>query len=402
MTTPAQQFQRLDKSPNLDMPTRIKRLKKLKSVIIANTDSIIQALNADYGRRCEAETRIAEAMICTAEINHTIAHMKAWARPKVTSAGIKFLFSKNAIIPQPLGVVGIVAPWNYPFNLAIAPLIAAISAGNKVMIKPSEMTPMTADIIAKVCSEAFLETETIQREGACYNKITDKKITAVVPMHTFGHPCKIDEIAAVCDEYNIALVEDAAESLGSYYKDQHTGTFGKVAAFSFNGNKTITTGGGGMIITDDEALAKHAKHLTTTAKVPHSYEYIHDKIGYNYRLPNLNAALGCAQMEILDVILKSKRELAEQYIDFFSRENMHFVSELEDTKVNYWLNAIILKDKDERDLFLKETNESNVMTRPIWALMNRLDMFKDCQCTDLSNALWLEERVVNIPSGVRL
>lgn len=159
MTTPAQQFQRLDKSPNLDMPTRIKRLKKLKSVIIANTDSIIQALNADYGRRCEAETRIAEAMICTAEINHTIAHMKAWARPKVTSAGIKFLFSKNAIIPQPLGVVGIVAPWNYPFNLAIAPLIAAISAGNKVMIKPSEMTPMTADIIAKVCSEAFLETE---------------------------------------------------------------------------------------------------------------------------------------------------------------------------------------------------------------------------------------------------
>ena len=250
--------------------------------------------------------------------------------------------------------------------------------------------------------KAFLATETFQKDGMCYNKTTGKKITAIVPMHTFGHPCKIDEIAIICNEYNIALVEDAAESLGSYYKGQHTGTFGKVAAFSFNGNKTITTGGGGMIITDDEALAKHAKHLTTTAKVPHPYEYIHDEIGYNYRLPNLNAALGCAQMETLDTILKNKRELADQYIDFFAKQNIDFATELQDTKVNYWLNAILLKDKDERDLFLKETNENGVMTRPIWALMNRLDMFKECQCTDLSNALWLEERVVNIPSGVRI
>jgi len=250
--------------------------------------------------------------------------------------------------------------------------------------------------------KAFLVAETIQKEGTCYNKTTGKKITAVVPMHTFGHPCKIDEIASVCDEYNIALVEDAAESLGSYYKGKHTGTFGKVAAFSFNGNKTITTGGGGMIITDDEALAKHAKHLTTTAKVPHPYEYIHDEIGYNYRLPNLNAALGCAQMETLDTILKSKRELANQYIDFFATQNIDFAIELPDTKVNYWLNAIVLKNKEERDLFLKETNDNAVMTRPIWALMNRLEIFKECQFTDLSNALWLEERVVNIPSGVRL
>ncbi len=157
-----------------------------------------------------------------------------------------------------------------------------------------------------------------------------------------------------------------------------------------------------MIITDDESLAKHAKHLTTTAKVPHPYEYIHDEIGYNYRLPNLNAALGCAQMEILDTILKRKRELAGQYIGFFATQNIDFATELPDTKVNYWLNAIILKDKEQRDLFLKETNESGVMTRPIWALMNRLDMFKKCQCTDLSNALWLEERIINIPSGVKL
>jgi len=249
---------------------------------------------------------------------------------------------------------------------------------------------------------SFLETETIQKNGTCHNKTTGKKITAVVPMHTFGHPCRIDKIAAICDEYNITLIEDAAESLGSYYKEQHTGTFGKLAAFSFNGNKTITTGGGGMIITNDEALAKEAKHLTTTAKVPHSYEYIHDEIGYNYRLPNLNAALGCAQMEILDTILKNKRTLAEEYMQFFTKQNIDFVSELPETKVNYWLNAIILKDKKERDQFLKETNASGVMSRPIWALMNKLDMFKECQATDLPNSLWLEERVVNIPSGVRL
>ena len=250
--------------------------------------------------------------------------------------------------------------------------------------------------------KSFLESETIQRDGFCYNKTTGKKITAVVPMHTFGHPCRIDEIAALCDEYNIALVEDAAESLGSYYKGRHTGTFGKISAFSFNGNKTITTGGGGMIVTDDEVLAKHAKHITTTAKVPHPYEYVHDEIGYNYRLPNLNAALGCAQMETLDTILKNKRELAGLYSDFFAQQNIDFVTESEDSKVNYWLNAIILKDKEERDLFLKETNDQGVMTRPIWALMNRLEMFKNCQSADLSNAIWLEERVVNIPSGVRL
>ena len=248
----------------------------------------------------------------------------------------------------------------------------------------------------------FLVHETIQKDGACYNKITGKKITAVVPMHTFGHPCKIDEIAAICNEYNIALAEDAAESLGSYYKGQHTGTFGKVAAFSFNGNKTITTGGGGMIITDDEVLAKHAKHLTTTAKVPHPYEYIHDEIGYNYRLPNLNAALGCAQMETLDTILQNKRELAEQYMNFFASKNLDFVMEQEASKANYWLNAVVLKDREQRDLFLKETNDRGVMTRPVWALMNRLAMFKECQCTDLSNALWLEDRVVNIPSGARV
>jgi len=197
-------------------------------------------------------------------------------------------------------------------------------------------------------------------------------------------------------------VEDAAESLGSYYKGEHTGTVGDIAAFSFNGNKTITTGGGGMIITDDEALAKRAKHITTTAKVPHPYEFVHDEVGYNYRLPNINAALGCAQMESLAIILKNKRELAIQYAEFFVNQSIDFVQEKPDTHANFWFNAVILKDKQERDAFLQATNEAGVMTRPIWQLMTKLDMFKSCQKGDLNNAYWLEERVVNIPSGVRL
>ena len=248
----------------------------------------------------------------------------------------------------------------------------------------------------------FLNEQTEQLEGGCYNKITRKKIAAVVPMHTFGHPCRIDEIAEICGQYNIALVEDAAESLGSYYKKKHTGTFGLVSAFSFNGNKTITTGGGGMIITDDESLAKRARHITTTAKVPYPYEFIHDEIGYNYRLPNINAALGCAQMETLDVILKNKKELALGYEQFFNNKQIDFVKETKDAKANYWLNAVVLKDKKERDEFLKSTDAAGVMTRPIWQLMNKLEMFQFCQSTGLTNAYWLEGRVVNIPSGVRI
>lgn len=247
----------------------------------------------------------------------------------------------------------------------------------------------------------FLKHETMQKTDGCYNRSSGKKIAAVVPMHTFGHACRIGEIAALCDEYNIVLVEDAAESLGSFYKGRHTGTFGKISAFSFNGNKTITTGGGGMIVTDDEALAKRAKHITTTAKLPHPYEYVHDEIGYNYRLPNLNAALGCAQMETLDEILENKRVLAEEYACFFKDPEMTFFTEPMDSRSNYWLNALVLSGKAERDAFLKATNDAGVMTRPIWQLMSRLKMFESCQSGDLSNAVWLEERVVNIPSGVR-
>ena len=247
----------------------------------------------------------------------------------------------------------------------------------------------------------FLEEFTyINEEHKCINKITKKTIKACVPMHTFGHPCKIDEIVAICDKYNIIVVEDAAESLGSYYKDKHTGSFGKVGIFSFNGNKIITTGGGGMIVTDDEELAKRAKHITTTAKVPHPYEYIHDEIGYNYRLTNLSAALGVAQMEKLPFFIEKQRELAKEYENFFEELDIEFIREPENTNSNYWLNAVILKDRKTRDLFLKYTNDNGIMTRCIWRLMNKLEMFKDCQCGDLSNSEWLEDRVVNISSSV--
>ncbi|QDM00875.1 LegC family aminotransferase [Aliarcobacter butzleri] len=248
----------------------------------------------------------------------------------------------------------------------------------------------------------FLETNCEVIDDKCINKATNRQIKACVPMHTFGHPCKIDEIKEICDSWNITLVEDAAESLGSYYKNKHTGTFGKIGAFSFNGNKIITSGGGGVIVTDDEGLAKRAKHITTTAKIPHPYEYVHDEIGYNYRLPNINAALLVAQLEQLEKFLVSKRELAKIYDEFFLSNSIKFIKESENSKSNYWLQAVLLNDINQRNEFLEFTNKNGVMTRPIWKLMNELKMFKDCQKDDLKNAKYLEERVVNIPSSVIL
>jgi perosamine synthetase len=246
----------------------------------------------------------------------------------------------------------------------------------------------------------FLLSHAEKRDGSAWNKTTGRRIAACVPMHTFGLPCRIEEIAAICAEWNIALVEDAAESLGSYVGVQHTGTFGVFGTLSFNGNKVITTGGGGMIITDDEALAKRAKHITTTAKIPHPFEFVHDDIGYNYRLPNLNAALGCAQMERLPWMLQLKEKIANQYRAFFEPLGVRMASPLPSCNANNWLNAIVLANKVERDAFLTYTNEHGVMTRPIWRLMSELDMFKHCQNDGLENSRWLEERVVNIPSSV--
>lgn len=239
-------------------------------------------------------------------------------------------------------------------------------------------------------------------EYACYNKNTGRRIKACVPMHTFGHPVRIEEIAALCKEWHIELVEDAAESIGSKYKGQHTGTFGKIGAISFNGNKTITTGGGGMMLFNDEELGAFAKHITTQAKIPHRWEFRHDHIGYNYRMPNINAALGCAQLENLDAYVADKRATAAAYSDYFKNvDGIAFFTEPENSFSNYWLNAVVLPDHDKQLEFLQETNDHGVMTRPIWELMNRLPMFEHCENDGLKNTIFFADRVVNIPSSVR-
>lgn len=246
----------------------------------------------------------------------------------------------------------------------------------------------------------FLDENTYIEKKQCINKKTGKTIKACVPMHTFGHPCKIDKIVQICKDYHIEVVEDAAESLGSYYKGKHTGTFGKVSAISFNGNKIITSGGGGVILTNDEKIAKRAKHLTTTAKVPHPYEYIHDEIGFNYRMPNLNAALLLAQLEQLNFFLEEKKKLTEKYKKFFKSQNIKFINEPKNCKSNYWLNAIILENHTQKEKFIEQTNKNAIMTRPIWKLLNQLDIYKDCQCDDLTNSKYLEQHIINIPSGL--
>lgn len=259
----------------------------------------------------------------------------------------------------------------------------------------------TLGLSATALQQWLEENAKLDAEGICRTRTDNKAVRACVPMHTFGHPADLNGLLRVTRDWNITLVEDAAESLGSFYKGQHTGTFGALGTLSFNGNKIMTTGGGGMILAD-AVLGERAKHLTTTAKKPHPYEYIHDEVGYNYRLPNLNAALGCAQLEQLESFIAAKRALATAYQNELSATNLAFVSEPEGCRSNYWLNAIVCEDKAHRDALLETTNQRGVMTRPIWALMNHLSMYQNCRRGDLSNAEWLEARVVNLPSSVVL
>lgn len=242
----------------------------------------------------------------------------------------------------------------------------------------------------------------IRDDGQCYNRLTGRRIKACVPMHTFGHPVRLDELAAVCRRWHIELIEDAAESIGSLYKGRHTGTTGRIGALSFNGNKTITTGGGGMLLFNDEELGSRAKHLSTQAKVPHRWEFVHDEVGYNYRMPNINAALGCAQLEYIDRILADKRATAAAYRNYFAGnpDGIRFIDEPVDCQSNFWLNGVIMPDREARDAFLEFSNDHGVMTRPAWELMNRLPMFAEAPNDGLENSRWLAERVVNIPSGV--
>lgn len=240
------------------------------------------------------------------------------------------------------------------------------------------------------------------RGGVCYNRLTGRPIRAVVPMHTFGHPVDIDPLQELCERYHLVLVEDAAESLGSLYKGQNTGTRGLVSSLSFNGNKTITTGGGGAILTKSASIAKLAKHMTTQAKVAHRWEFNHDMVGYNYRMPNINAALGCAQLEQLPGFIEKKRNLARRYKEAFQDvPGISFFTEPDFARSNYWLNVLILEEKfsSERDNLLESTNNAGIMTRPLWTLMHKLSMYQDCPRMDLSVAEDLESRIINIPSS---
>ncbi len=246
----------------------------------------------------------------------------------------------------------------------------------------------------------FLEQETEQRDGHCVNRRTGARIAACVPMHSFGFPCRVAEVVTLCEQHGVPVVEDAAESLGSRVGGRHTGTFGRLGTVSFNGNKILTTGGGGMILTDDAALAARARHLTTTAKQPHAWEFVHDEVGYNYRMPNLNAALGCAQLERFPEILAAKRAVAGRYANVAAQHGLELACERRGTIANHWLNTLVLGSREERNAFLKASNAAGVMTRPVWRLMNRLAMFSDCQHDGLANSKWLEERVVNLPSSV--
>lgn len=337
----------------------------------------------------------------------------------VSSVG-KFVDRFEIDVAKYTGAKYAVATSNGTSALHISLIISGVEAGDEVITQPLTFVatcnaisycnakPIFIDVdkdtmgMSPYALEVFLKANAIVKNHQCVNKSTGNIIKACIPMHTFGHPCRINDIQKICKKWNIALIEDSAESLGSFYNGQHTGTFGDVGVLSFNGNKIITSGGGGCILTNNEEIAKKAKHITTTAKEPHKWDYTHDMVGYNYRMPNLNAALIVAQLEQLNAFLKNKRLLAKTYESFFNSRDLNFVSEPENSKSNYWLNSIILDDLNKRNLFLEETNSQGIMTRPIWTLMNKLSMFKEAQCGNLTNAEWLENRVVNIPSSVVL
>jgi perosamine synthetase len=312
-----------------------------------------------------------------------------------------------------------IAVVNGTASLQVALRLVGVEAGDEVLtqaltfiatanaIAYNQASPVFLDVdldtmgLSPQAVSDFLDQFGELRDDGCYNKSTGKRIAACMPMHTFGFPVHLDELMTICKQWHIPVVEDAAESLGSYYKGKHTGTIGAVGGFSFNGNKVVTCGGGGALVTNNIELGVHAKYLTTTAKRPHPYEFFHDEFGYNYRMPNLNAALACAQLESLNGFLADKRDLAAEYAAFFDASEVKFRQELPDTKANYWLMCVELENRAAREEFLKDSNANGIMTRPIWQLMYRLPMYQHCQKDSQANATFLEDRIVNIPSSVR-
>ena len=281
-------------------------------------------------------------------------------------------------------------------------------AATAAAIIHAQATPVFVDVeqstlgMSPESLKNFLAEYAEIKAGKCFNKKTGKQIKAVIPMHTFGHPVRIDEIKKICEEFSLILIEDAAESLGSFCRERHTGTIGRASILSFNGNKLVTTGGGGMVITDDEVVANRIRYISTTAKCPHRWEFYHDEVGYNLRMPSLNAAIGLAQLEYLDRMLENKRETAHLYQKFFDAIGIKFVTEPDNAKSNYWLNAILFDDQKQRDEFLEYSNDNGVQTRPAWALLHTLPPYRQCQHTETPNAEYIVDRLVNIPSSVRV
>jgi len=349
-----------------------------KKYLLDTIDStFVSSVGAYVDRFEEMMKEITDSKFAVATVNGTSALHIA-----LHSIGVGL---GNEVITQPLSFVATVNAIRY---LGADPIFLDVDR-DTMGLSPNSL-------------EKFLKNFTKWDDGKLINTESNNEIKACIPMHTFGYPCRIEEIVAICDRYHLTVIEDSAESLGSTVKDKHTGTFGKLGIFSFNGNKTVTCGGGGALVTNDIDLGKRIKHLTTTAKVPHKWEYFHDELGFNYRMPNLNAALACAQLEQLDGFLKEKRKLSDLYKEFFKNSEIIFKSEIKNTTSNYWLNTIEFKDLLDRDEFLKVTNENKVMTRPAWNLLNTLPMFKNCITDSLENAKYLVDRLVNIPSSVKL
>jgi len=324
----------------------------------------------------------------------------------------------EAVIAQYVGAKHAIATVNGTAALHVASLIKGIERGTEVITQAATFVatanaiaytgaqPVFIDVdldtlgMSPTALNEFLITWAERKPNGIYNRLTGAQIKACIPMHTFGRPCRIREISDICNDWGLSLIEDAAESLGSFTRKVHTGTFGDFGVFSFNGNKVITGGGGGMLITDDDSLAKKARHLTTTAKKPHPYNFDHDQIAFNYRMPNINAALALAQFEKLSAILAVKRRLASHWKAFFGETPITFLEEPEDTESNYWLNTVLLEDEAAKDLFLRDTNAKEIRTRPLWNLMSDLPMYHQCQNDGLPNSKWLKQRLANIPSSV--
>lgn len=325
----------------------------------------------------------------------------------------------EAMMREMTGARVAIATMNGTAALHMALVLAGVKQDDEVITQPLSFVatcnaiayqaahPVFVDVdrdtlgLSPAALGAFLAENGEQRAEGCFNRRTGRRIAAVVPMHSFGLPGRIEALREVCARWDIPLVEDAAESLGASAGNRQTGTFGKLGAFSFNGNKIVTSGGGGCIVTDDEALGKLGKHLTTTAKVPHRWDFYHDQVGYNYRLPNLNAALACAQLEQMPVMMENKRVTAARYAQFCAANDIAHVGELAGTRANYWLNCIVMESREERDAFLAYSNDRGVMTRPVWKLMPDLPPFGKALCGPIENSRWLEDRIVNIPSSVR-